>query len=111
MEMTPAMRLITLKAMAIPASDRYLGMSFCRLTLSNPKVSPQEKRMKLARKGFPVTVKRIIIGPVTKMWKAKEISPPYLSTSLPLGKCPMKMPSRCRPSIRLIIGREKRSMF
>ena len=111
METMPAMRLITPKAMAIPASDRYLGISFCRLTLSNPKVSPQEKRMKLARNGFPVTVKRIMAGDVAKMWNAKEISPLNLSTSLPLGKCPMKMPSRCNPSIKLIIGREKCSTF
>ena len=67
MDTMPAMRLITPKAMAIPASDRYLGISFCRLTLSNPKVNPHEKRMKPARNGFPVTVKRIMVGPVTKM--------------------------------------------
>lgn len=107
-ETHPAIRLITPKAVAIPDPDLYLAINFCRLTLSNPKVNPHVKRIELAKKGFPMIVKRIITGVVTKMWKANESSPPYLSTTLPLGNCPKNMPSRCKPSIMLIVGREKR---
>ena len=110
-ETIPAIKLITPKAVATPDSDLYFGMSFCLLTLSNPKVNPHEKRIKLAKKGFPVIEKRIIASDVAEIWKAKEISPPYLSTILPLGKCPINMPSRCKPKIKLMVGKENISIL
>jgi len=85
-EVIPEMRLITPKAVATPARNRYLAIRLCLLTLSNPKVNPQKKRTMLARMGFHATVKKSIDGEVARIWKAKEISPPYLSTIFPLGR-------------------------
>lgn len=85
-ETTPAIKLMTPKAAATPDPELYFGISFCLLTLSNPKVNPQQKRMNPVNIGFPVKVKRIMAGEVAKMWKANEISPPYLSTVLPPGR-------------------------
>ena len=105
-ETSPDIKPITPKAVAIPDTDLYLAINFCLLTLSNPKVNPHRKRIEPAKNGFPIIVKRIIMGDVTKIWKANAISPLYLSTILPLGNCPKNMPKLREPSIKLMAGRE-----
>ena len=109
-ETHPDIRPITPKAVAIPDFDLYLAINFCLLTLSKPKVKPHMKSIVLEKNGFLVIMKKIITGDVTKIWNANEISPPCLSTILPLGNCPKNMPSRCNPRIKLIVGRENSSI-